>query len=120
MPRCSRRSSTLIFLNRVSVSATVVGPASRACGSCHRSELVNEDAASSLASFNAHTAAFGTFVPSATGVLDAVTQDLMDRLGGPAFTGTPVAGTQIESCSVCHATAGTQHQALFDSWRNDL
>jgi hypothetical protein len=33
----------------------VTGPASRACGSCHRVALINEDEASELVSFNQHT-----------------------------------------------------------------
>lgn len=33
----------------------VTGPASRACGGCHRADLINEDAAGHLAAFNAHT-----------------------------------------------------------------
>ena len=38
----------------------VTGPASRACGACHRSRMINRDLAGNLASFNAHTDAFGT------------------------------------------------------------
>ena len=38
----------------------VTGPASRACGGCHRADLIVEDAAGDLATFNAHTEAFGT------------------------------------------------------------
>ena len=38
----------------------VTGPASRACGGCHRADMVNADAAGDLASFNAHTGSFGT------------------------------------------------------------
>jgi OmcA/MtrC family decaheme c-type cytochrome len=38
----------------------VTGPASRACGGCHRADLINPDLAGDLATFNAHTAAFGT------------------------------------------------------------
>jgi hypothetical protein len=38
----------------------VTGPASRACGGCHRADLINADLAGDLASFNAHTEAFGT------------------------------------------------------------
>jgi len=38
----------------------VTGPASRACGGCHRANMVIEDAAGDLATFNAHTDAFGT------------------------------------------------------------
>jgi OmcA/MtrC family decaheme c-type cytochrome len=37
------------------VSSAVVGPGSRACGGCHRAELVNEDDAAGLAAFDAHT-----------------------------------------------------------------
>ena len=44
----------------------VVGPASRSCGSCHRAEWLNEDDAGSLASFIAHTDAFGTLVENDT------------------------------------------------------
>jgi len=40
----------------------VVGPASRACGGCHRADLINADDAGGLASFNAHTEAGGTLV----------------------------------------------------------
>jgi hypothetical protein len=40
----------------------VTGPASRACGSCHRAVMINKDQAGDLASFNAHTDAFGTYV----------------------------------------------------------
>jgi cytochrome c553 len=36
------------------VPAYITGPASRACGSCHRAELINEDAASELVSLNQH------------------------------------------------------------------
>ena len=38
----------------------VTGPASRACGGCHRADMIVAGAASDLASFNAHTGAFGT------------------------------------------------------------
>jgi hypothetical protein len=37
------------------VPSYVTGPASRACGSCHRAGLINEDEASELVSFNQHT-----------------------------------------------------------------
>lgn len=40
----------------------VTGPASRACGGCHRADLINADYAGDLAAFNAHTEAFGTLV----------------------------------------------------------
>jgi len=44
------------------VNPAIVGPASRACGGCHRAELINEDAAGELASFNQHTAMGGYYV----------------------------------------------------------
>jgi len=36
------------------VPAYVTGPASRACGGCHRAEMINEDAVGELISFNQH------------------------------------------------------------------
>jgi len=44
------------------IPETVVGPASRACGGCHRADLINADDAGGLAAWNAHTEAFGSFV----------------------------------------------------------
>ena len=38
----------------------VTGPASRACGGCHRARLINDDLAGDLASLNAHTESGGT------------------------------------------------------------
>jgi hypothetical protein len=40
----------------------ITGPASRACGGCHRADLINEDAASELASFFQHTAQGGYLI----------------------------------------------------------
>jgi OmcA/MtrC family decaheme c-type cytochrome len=37
------------------VPSYVTGPASRACGGCHRATLINEDAAGELTMFNLHT-----------------------------------------------------------------
>jgi len=37
------------------VPGYVTGPASRACGSCHRARMINEDEAGELVSFNQHT-----------------------------------------------------------------
>jgi OmcA/MtrC family decaheme c-type cytochrome len=37
------------------IPAYVTGPAARACGGCHRAELINEDSAGGLAIFNLHT-----------------------------------------------------------------
>ncbi len=38
-----------------SVPGYITGPASRACGSCHRARMINEDEAGELVSFNQHT-----------------------------------------------------------------
>jgi hypothetical protein len=40
----------------------VTGPASRACGGCHRAEIINEDNAGELAMFNVHTTQGGYLV----------------------------------------------------------
>lgn len=40
----------------------VTGPASRACGGCHRADFINADNAGELTSFLAHTGTFGTLV----------------------------------------------------------
>ena len=40
----------------------VTGPASRACGACHRAEFINHDEFGALAAFNAHTEMGGTLV----------------------------------------------------------
>jgi len=53
------------------------GPASRACGSCHRAAMINEDDAGSLVSFNAHTKAFGYLVEDATDVLSTIVSTIM-------------------------------------------
>jgi OmcA/MtrC family decaheme c-type cytochrome len=105
------------------VPSYVVGPASRACGACHRAELINEDEAGALAAFNQHTATFGTLVAAPGGAveLDAVTSNVMAQIAGGATPTVPApAGTQIESCSVCHPNAGAEHQAAYKRWQDGL
>ncbi|WP_242353442.1 hypothetical protein [Anaeromyxobacter sp. SG64] len=121
LPSLLSGSDPVANRNIQNVPSYVVGPASRACGSCHRAKLINEDDAGTLAAFNQHTAMFGTLVAGTSANLDAVTQDIMSQIGvGPAFTGTAVAGAQVESCVVCHPNAGTDHQAAFDRWADGL
>ena len=60
MPGVLRASWDIADRNIGAVPENVTGPASRACGGCHRADLINPDLAGDLASFNAHTAAFGT------------------------------------------------------------
>jgi OmcA/MtrC family decaheme c-type cytochrome len=100
------------------VAAQISGPAERACGGCHRAQLINEDDASSLAAFYAHTTMFGTSVTDTT-VLTDVTAYLMGQVGAGPLTGA-IAGAQVETCVVCHPTAGSDHQALFNTWKNGL
>jgi OmcA/MtrC family decaheme c-type cytochrome len=57
----------------------VTGPASRACGACHRSRFINQDEGGALASFDAHTQAFGTYVPNDEED-DAVLYDVIDKI----------------------------------------
>ena len=57
-------SSSYLIADRAigDVPEAVTGPASRACGGCHRADLINADLAGELASFDAHTANGGTYV----------------------------------------------------------
>jgi OmcA/MtrC family decaheme c-type cytochrome len=100
------------------VAAEITGPAARACGGCHRAQLINEDDASSLAAFYAHTADFGSAVSDTT-QLTATTAYLMSQIGVAAAS-PAVAGAQVESCVICHPTAGSDHQALFNTWQKGL
>jgi hypothetical protein len=61
--------------NRVEM---VTGPASRACGACHRSRFINQDDGGALASFDAHTQSFGTYVPNDED--DSVLYDVIDKI----------------------------------------
>jgi OmcA/MtrC family decaheme c-type cytochrome len=62
------------------VPASVTGPASRACGGCHRAELINEDEAVDLVVFNQHIKQGGYLVTAgedATATLKAVIDQIM-------------------------------------------
>jgi OmcA/MtrC family decaheme c-type cytochrome len=61
MPGLLSASWDIADRNIGDVPEAVVGPASRACGACHRVDMINPDLAGDLASFNAHTDAFGTY-----------------------------------------------------------
>ena len=59
----------------------VTGPASRACGGCHRAELINEDNASELISFNQHTKQGGYLIEAGekpVDTLNAVIEEMQD------------------------------------------
>ena len=57
------------------VPAYIAGPGSRACGSCHRTKLINEDEAGELISFNQHTKQGGYLIEE--GADSQETQDLL-------------------------------------------
>jgi len=62
------------------VPAYVTGPASRACGGCHRAELINEDAAGELMLFNQHVKQGGYLIDGgedADSALLAVIDEIM-------------------------------------------
>lgn len=103
-----------------SFPAQITGPAERACGGCHRAELINEDNAAGLAAFYAHTTVNGSSVADTSAAsLDAVTRYIMGQVGVAAPT-PYVQGAQVESCEICHANQGDNHQKLFNSWKKGL
>lgn len=56
----------------------VTGPASRACGGCHRTMAVNEDNANELAAFNAHVAGNGYLVENDSS--DSIFYAIVDKV----------------------------------------
>jgi len=62
------------------VPSYVTGPATRACGGCHRAELINEDSAGGLAVLNLHMTQGGYMVEAgedADGTLNTVIDQIM-------------------------------------------
>lgn len=59
------------------VPSYVTGPAVRACGSCHRSQMINADDAGGLAQLNAHFKTFGYTVENETGLWDSIVAKIM-------------------------------------------
>jgi hypothetical protein len=62
------------------VPGYVTGPASRACGGCHRAEMINEDDVDELISFNQHTKLGGHLIRAgedATNTLNMVIDVIM-------------------------------------------
>ena len=71
------------------VPSYVVGPAARACGGCHRAELINEDSATGLSSFYAHTRVNGYEVGfTSSADFDRVVAAIMPNVDG-GFLPTP-------------------------------
>ncbi len=61
----------------LSLPSYVTGPGSRACGSCHRADMINAGDTGALVSFNEHTSTFGYMLENANGVLDAAITKIM-------------------------------------------
>jgi OmcA/MtrC family decaheme c-type cytochrome len=62
----------------LTVPEYVTGPASRACGACHRADLINENEFGALAAFNAHTQMGGTLVENDAD--DVVLYGIIDKI----------------------------------------
>ncbi len=64
------------------VPAYITGPASRACGSCHRARLINEDKAGELVSFNQHTKQGGYLIeaPASSQETDSLLTKVIDYI----------------------------------------
>jgi OmcA/MtrC family decaheme c-type cytochrome len=79
MPGILSGSATITGMEREigTFKSYVTGPAARACGSCHRAEMINEDKAADLASFYSHTETNGYLLENGTGVLDAAILKIM-------------------------------------------
>ena len=77
LPSVLSASDDVADRNIGTVPSYVVGPASRACGACHRAEMIKDDDAGRLAAFFAHTAANGYLVENDDGVWDTVVETVM-------------------------------------------
>jgi OmcA/MtrC family decaheme c-type cytochrome len=61
------------------IPSVVTGPGSRACGGCHRAELINEDAVSELIPFDIHTEQ-GGYMVEAGDVPTATLNSVIDQI----------------------------------------
>jgi hypothetical protein len=84
LPGILSAADTVTTMDRAigAVPSYVVGPASRACGGCHRAEWIKEDKPGELASFNQHTNAGGYLIENTDDtVLGNVIYCIMEYLG---------------------------------------
>jgi hypothetical protein len=80
MPGLLSASDSVEGRNIGDVPSYVTGPASRACGGCHRAEIINEDAAGELVAFNQHAKQGGYLVEAgedASATLQGVIDEIM-------------------------------------------
>ncbi len=96
----------------------ITGPGARACGGCHRAFAINEADGPKLAAFVAHTNTFSSNVDPTLSV--TTTAAYIEGVLGAAPAAPQVAGAQVEQCTICHATAGADHQTLFNTWKSGL
>ncbi len=80
LPGILSKSDTLQGKDRNigAVPSYVTGPASRACGGCHRAVMINEDEASELISFNQHTKQ-GGYLFELVGDLQSTIRTVIDK-----------------------------------------
>ena len=64
-----------------SFPSVVTGPATRACGGCHRAELINEDAYGELVAFNKHITQGGYMIEAGEKPADTL-QSVIDQVMG--------------------------------------
>lgn len=63
-----------------SIPAAITGPASNACGGCHRAMFINEDDANGLQSFNSHVKQNGYYIENGTSDdLDMVRDNIQSK-----------------------------------------
>ena len=81
LPGILSASDTLNGLDRNigEIPSVVVGPAARACGACHKAELVNEDSAGGLAMLNQHMTQGGYTVDSGDDAI-ATLNDVIEKV----------------------------------------
>ena len=77
LPGILSGSDKIADRNIGTVKSYVTGPGARACGSCHRTHMINEDEAGKLSAFYQHTKTNGYLVEDDTGVLDKVIERIM-------------------------------------------
>jgi OmcA/MtrC family decaheme c-type cytochrome len=98
-------------------ASVTVGPAARACGACHRAQAINEADGAKLAAFYGHMSDFSSFAdPNAAFTTVAGYAEYL--VGGTTTNPGTVTNVKAERCEICHATAGSDHQALFNTWRS--
>jgi hypothetical protein len=62
------------------VPSYVTGPASRACGACHRAKAIKDDNPAELAAFNSHTRTNGCLVEyTGSPVIDTIIYEYMEN-----------------------------------------